>query len=132
MNERNELIREKGKRYYNIVSKKTGATDKIKHFIYTIERYSVEEIREYLDSFTDTEVKFEASTEVDIFLMAFIEERTKKSQLKANKKWSDENKAHANYLKNRSAARSFIRNKATQEDLIELKKLIEEKLTSEE
>lgn len=132
MNERTELIREKGKRYYNIVSKRTGATEKIKYFIDTIERYSVEEIQEYLDSFTDTEVKFKASTEVDIFLMAFIEERTKKSQLKANKKWADENKAHANYLKNRSAARSFIRNKATQEDLIELKKLIEEKLTSEE
>ena len=112
MNERTELIREKGKRYYNIVSKRTGATEKIKYFIDTIERYSVEEIQEYLDSFTDTEVKFKASTEVDIFLMAFIEERTKKSQLKANKKWADENRAHANYLKNRSAAKSFIRNKS--------------------
>ena len=132
MNERTELIREKGKRYYNIVAKKAGATDKIKYFIDTIERYSLEEMQSYLDSFTDTEIKFEASTEVDIFLMAFIEERTKKSQLKANKKWSDENKAHANYLKNRSATKSFIRNKATQEDLIELKKLIEEKLTSEQ
>lgn len=132
MNERTKLIREKGKRYYNIVSKKAGATDKIKYFIDTIERYSLEEIQSYLDSFTDTEVKFEASTEVDIFLMAFIEERTKKSQLKANKKWADENREHANYLKNRSATKSFIRNKATQEDLLELKKLIEEKLTSEQ
>ena len=132
MNERTELIREKGKRYYNIVSKKTGATYKIKYFIDTIERYSLEEIQSYLDRFTDTEVKFETSTEVDIFLMAFIEERTKKSQLKANKKWADENRSHANYLNNRSAAKSFIRNKATQDDLIELKKLIEEKLTSEQ
>ena len=132
MNERTELIREKGKRYYNIVAKKAGATDKIKYFIDTIDRYSLEEIQDYLDSFTDTEVKFEASTEVDIFLMAFIEERTKKSQLKANKKWTDKNREHANYLKNRSATKSFIRNKATQEDLLELKKLIEERLTSEE
>ena len=132
MNERNELLRDKGKKYYNKVMKKSGATDKIKYFIDTIDRYSLEEIQDYLNSFSDTEMTFKDTIEVDIFLMAFIEERTKKAQLKANKKWSDENKAHANYLKNRSAARSFIRNKATQEDLLELKKLIEEKLTSEQ
>ncbi|MEJ6989862.1 hypothetical protein WJ325_14780, partial [Listeria monocytogenes] len=34
------------------------------------------------------------------------------------------NKEHANYLKSRSAARSFIKNKATLEDLKELEKLI--------
>ncbi|EAD3561013.1 hypothetical protein GSE64_15695, partial [Listeria monocytogenes] len=45
-------------------------------------------------------------------------------QLKANKEWQSKNKEHANYLKSRSAARSFIKNKATLEDLKELEKLI--------
>ena len=132
MNERTELIREKGKRYYNIVSKKTGDVEKIKYLIYTVQNRNVDEVQSYLEKFADPDIKLETSMEVSAFLMAFTEERIKKSQLKANKKWADENKAHANYLKNRSAAKSFIRNKATQEDLIELKKLIEEKLTSEE
>lgn len=132
MNERNELLQKKGISYYNKVSKTKGAVYKIKYFIEVIDNYSLEGMQDYLDSFVDTEVSFENTIEVDIFLMAFNGERIKKAQLKANKKWSDENKAHANYLKNRSAARSFIRNKATQEDLSELKQLIEEKLISEE
>lgn len=132
MNERTELIREKGKRYYNIVSKKTGDVEKIKYLIYTVQNRNVDEVQSYLEKFADPDIKLETSMEVSAFLMAFTEERIKKSQLKANKKWADENKVHANYLKNRSAAKSFIRNKATQEDLIELKKLIEEKLTSEQ
>ncbi|HDU1156710.1 TPA: hypothetical protein REU65_003159 [Listeria monocytogenes] len=44
--------------------------------------------------------------------------------MKANKEWQSKNKEHANYLKSRSAARSFIKNKATLEDLKELEKLI--------
>ena len=132
MNERNEYIRTKGKAYYNKLAKITGATDKIKYFIDGIEYRELEEIQDYLNSFTDTGIKFESIMEANIFLMAFNEERIKKAKLKANKKWADDNKIHANYLKNRSAARSFIRNKATQEDLLELKQLIEEKLTSEE
>lgn len=132
MNERNELLQKKGISYYNKVSKIKGAVDKIKYFIEVIDRYSLEGMQNYLDSFVDTEVSFKNTIEVDVFLMAFTGERIKKAQLKANKKWADDNKAHANYLKNRSAARSFIRNKATQEDLLELKQLIEEKLTSEE
>lgn len=132
MNERTELIREKGKRYYNIVSKKTGDVEKIKYLIYTVQNRNVDEVQSYLEKFADPDIKLETSMEVSAFLMAFTEERIKKSQLKANKKWADENKAHANYLKNRSAAKSFIRNKATQEDLLELKKLIDKKLTSEQ
>ncbi|MGG7144376.1 hypothetical protein ACQPVP_13040 [Clostridium nigeriense] len=46
---------------------------------------------------------------------------------KANKKWNENNKEHMNYLRSRSSARSFIRNKATLEDLEELEKLIEER-----
>ncbi|MCI2464596.1 hypothetical protein [Listeria monocytogenes] len=49
---------------------------------------------------------------------------TSDAQLKANKEWQEKNKEHANYLKSRSAARSFIKNKATLEDLKELEKLI--------
>lgn len=34
------------------------------------------------------------------------------------------NREHANYLKNRTSARCFIRNKATLEDIEELKELL--------
>lgn len=50
------------------------------------------------------------------------------SQKKADKKWRDNNREHASYLRGRSSAKSFIRNKATKEDLEELKKLIEEQM----
>ncbi|EAC2379257.1 hypothetical protein TQ24_12505 [Listeria monocytogenes] len=46
------------------------------------------------------------------------------AQLKANKAWQEKNKEHANYLKSRSAARSFIKKKATLLDLEELEELI--------
>ncbi|XHB95476.1 hypothetical protein AAFF39_00335 [Lactococcus garvieae] len=45
----------------------------------------------------------------------------------ADKKWADKNKEHKAYLKYRSTSRSFIRNKATQEDLEELEQLIKER-----
>ncbi|WP_373845490.1 hypothetical protein [Clostridium sp.] len=48
----------------------------------------------------------------------------KSPQTIANQKWESKNKEYANYLKSRSSARSFIRNKATLEDLEELKELI--------
>ena len=47
------------------------------------------------------------------------------AQQRATKKWNEKNKERRNYLSKRSAARSFIRNNATKEDLIELKELIE-------
>lgn len=47
------------------------------------------------------------------------------SQKKADKKWIENNKEHASYLRSRSSARSFIRNKATLDDLNELGLLIE-------
>ncbi|AKG85408.1 hypothetical protein HXJ85_05205 [Listeria monocytogenes] len=49
---------------------------------------------------------------------------TSDAQLKANKAWQEKNKEHANYLKSRSAARSFIKKKATLLDLEELEELI--------
>ncbi|AYE35716.1 hypothetical protein [Clostridium septicum] len=48
-------------------------------------------------------------------------------QTEANKRWQEKNKEHSNYLKDRSKARSFIRNKATEEDLKELDELISER-----
>lgn len=46
------------------------------------------------------------------------------SQKKASKKWNEKNREHRSYLASRSSARSFIRNKATLDDLKELEELI--------
>lgn len=43
----------------------------------------------------------------------------------ADKKWNEENKKHRQYLGARSSAKSFIRRKATMEDLVALEDLIE-------
>lgn len=51
----------------------------------------------------------------------------KYNQAKYNQTWENKNKEYSSYLKSRSSARSFIRNKATLEDLEELKKLIKER-----
>jgi len=50
--------------------------------------------------------------------------KEKVTQAEANKRWEQKNKERSNYLKSRTAARSFIRNKATTEDLEELEQLI--------
>lgn len=52
------------------------------------------------------------------------------SQKRATKKWEMENREHSNYLKNRSACKCFIRNKATIEDLKELEEMINERLSN--
>ncbi|MGU9539275.1 hypothetical protein ACQX0N_09875 [Clostridium tepidum] len=51
----------------------------------------------------------------------------KSKQTIANQNWEKKNREYASYLKSRSSARSFIRNKAILEDLEELEKLIEER-----
>ncbi len=48
----------------------------------------------------------------------------KAKQTIANQKWEANNKSYASYLKSRSSARSFIKNKATLEDLDEFAELI--------
>ena len=48
-------------------------------------------------------------------------------QMEANKRWEAKNKEYSNYLKHRSAARSFIKNKATKEDIEEFKRLLDER-----
>ena len=41
--------------------------------------------------------------------------------------WAERNREHRNYLSARTSARSFIRNKATNSDLDELKEIIAKK-----
>lgn len=52
---------------------------------------------------------------------------TPEGQAAADKRWAEKNKEHRTYLSSRSSARSFIRNKATLEDLAELAELIEDR-----
>lgn len=57
---------------------------------------------------------------------------TKEGQAEATKRWLEKdpkNRERRNYLSKRSSARGFIRNKATQEDLLELRDMIDEKLS---
>lgn len=49
----------------------------------------------------------------------------KNRQTEANKRWQQQNKEYSNYLKARSTARGFIKNKANDEDLKELEELIQ-------
>ncbi|MFC6324055.1 hypothetical protein [Companilactobacillus baiquanensis] len=51
-------------------------------------------------------------------------EKLSAARIKANKKWDDENRERKRYLNSRSAARGFIKNKATADDIEELTKLL--------
>lgn len=51
----------------------------------------------------------------------------KNKQTEANKRWQEENRERARYLRNRSTARSFLRKQATIEDIVELEELIAER-----
>ena len=51
----------------------------------------------------------------------------KNAQTEANKKWQEQNRERARYLRNRSTSRSFVKNQATKEDLEELEQLIAER-----
>ena len=53
--------------------------------------------------------------------------KTSEAQRNADKRWREKDRDHANYLKNRTSARCFIRNRATLEDIEELKALMEER-----
>ena len=47
-----------------------------------------------------------------------------KKQTISNKKWEEKNKEYSSYLKSRSSAKSFIKNKATLEDMEQLEEFI--------
>lgn len=55
------------------------------------------------------------------------EKKVSEAQTKANKNWAEKNREYSSYLRSRSSARSFIRNKATLDDLEELERLIAER-----
>ena len=46
------------------------------------------------------------------------------AQTEANKRWQEQNRERTRYLRNRSTARSFLKNQATKEDIEELEQLI--------
>lgn len=54
-------------------------------------------------------------------------DENKNPQTQANKKWQEQNREKARYLRNRSTARSFIKKQATLEDIKELEELIAER-----
>ncbi|MCH4124181.1 MAG: hypothetical protein LKH74_11500 [Levilactobacillus sp.] len=49
------------------------------------------------------------------------------ARARANRKWNEKNKDRTRYLNARSAARSFIRNRSTVDDLKELRELIDQR-----
>lgn len=52
---------------------------------------------------------------------------TQEQQAEADKRWAENNRKHRTYLSARGTARSFIRNHATKDDLVELKQIIQKK-----
>ena len=46
------------------------------------------------------------------------------AQTEANKKWQEKNKERAKYLSDRSRARSFLKNRVTEEDLVEFEEIL--------
>ena len=50
------------------------------------------------------------------------------AQKRANKKWDDKNKEKKRIYRYRSYARKYVRDIATQDDLLELRKMIDERL----
>ena len=46
------------------------------------------------------------------------------AQTEANKKWQEKNKERAKYLSDRSRARSFLKNRVTEEDLEEFEEIL--------
>lgn len=57
-----------------------------------------------------------------------MEDKKTSAQTEANKRWRAKNREKARYLRGRSESRSFIRNRATEEDLKELEDLIAERM----
>ncbi len=50
------------------------------------------------------------------------------TQNERNKKWEQKNKEYSNYLKSRSSAKSFLTKKATKEDILIFKELMDIRL----
>ena len=61
-----------------------------------------------------------------------MDNKTSDAQLKAAKKWKDENKFKSKYTSYRSMAKNFINNYSNEEDLLMLMELIKNKLNSKD
>ena len=46
------------------------------------------------------------------------------AQTEANKRWQEKNKERAKYLSDRSRARSFLKNRVSEEDLAEFEEIL--------
>ena len=55
-------------------------------------------------------------------------EKLSETRIKANKKWDEKNRERTSYLRSRSSAKSFIKNKATKEDIDMLKEVMKKRL----
>lgn len=55
------------------------------------------------------------------------EKKTSKAQVNASRRWEQKNPERAKYIRYRTSARGFLRNHATEEDLIEMEQLIKER-----
>lgn len=55
-------------------------------------------------------------------------EKLSEARIKANRKWDEKNKERTSYLRSRSSAKSFIKNKATKEDIDMLKDVMKKRL----
>ncbi|MBS0950038.1 hypothetical protein JK159_06630 [Weissella minor] len=58
-------------------------------------------------------------------------EKEVNSQTEANKRWQEKNRERTRFLRNRSAARTFIKKQAEEVDLKELEELIKERRKQE-
>lgn len=67
------------------------------------------------------------ATKEELIAMADAIAPKRYDQIAYNRRWTEKNKEHSRYLKDRASCRSFIRNKASIEDLAELEALIQER-----
>ncbi len=56
-----------------------------------------------------------------------ITDKLPESRVKSNEKWNENNKERMRYLRSQSSAKSFINNRATLNDISELKELLKKR-----
>ncbi|RHW49011.1 hypothetical protein [Lactobacillus bombicola] len=56
-----------------------------------------------------------------------VDNKVSEAKRRANKKWDEKNKERKSYINKRSTTKSFILNLATQEDLENIKKYVEQR-----
>ena len=128
--DKKERIEELKKIGYN-AGLKVGAnnkiTNRITYLIDNMDHIEFNDLVYELKNLLSIDIELNENKEVYTLLCAYVGGKNNAVQNKANKKWQDKNKDHANYLKSRSSARGFIKNKSTLEDLEELKQMIKDR-----